>query len=84
MDGEYTDAILAYFCFPTLGVAIPLRAGDQFIFNPCVPHMVSSRCHNEIDIVVVSLYLKSKVVGLNDNSVPLTPEQEAILNATSD
>ena len=46
--------------------------------------MCSSRCSNEMDIGVVSLYLKSRVVGLNDNSVPLTPEQEAILNATSD
>jgi hypothetical protein len=27
-----------YFCFPTLGVAVPLRPGDYLRFNALIPH----------------------------------------------
>ena len=76
----YTDRVLIYFCFPSLGMAVPLRAGDQLIFNPTIPHMISSRCEPEDDVYCTSLYLKTNVLGLNDNSLPLTKEQQDVLS----
>jgi hypothetical protein len=80
-DQGYTllDAPVIYFTFPRLGVAVPLRPGDVLIFNPKEPHAVSSRCHNEEEIYCVSLYLKSAVVGKNDNSLPLTPQENELV-----
>ena len=69
------DDIIVFFCFPTLGVAVPLRPGDYLLFNPLIPHCISSRCKYEDDIMCVSMYLKTAIVGLNDNSLPLTPLQ---------
>ena len=37
---EKDDAVV-YFCFPTLGVAVPLRPGDFLLFNALIPHCVS-------------------------------------------
>jgi hypothetical protein len=70
-----SDQVVAFFCFPTLGVAIPMRPGDYILFDATIPHCISSRCHNSDDIMCVSFYLKSRVVGLNDNSIPLTRDQ---------
>ena len=72
------DKILAYFVFPTMGIAVPLRQGDQLLFDPDVPHMVSSQYNNEDEIYCVSLYLKSNVLGKNDNSLPLTLEEKRL------
>ena len=72
------DRIVAYFCFPRLGIAVALRPGDILIFNPSEPHAVSSRCRTDDTVFCVSMYLKTAVVGLNDNNVPLTCSQEAM------
>jgi len=74
-----SDSIVAYFCFPRLGIAIALRPGDILIFNPCEYHSISSRCKNSEQIYVTTVYLKTLVVGLNDNSRPLTDEQEELV-----
>jgi len=50
---EVNDDIVAYFCFPTLGCAVPLQPGDFFIFNALVPHCISSRCRQDDDIMVI-------------------------------
>lgn len=75
-----TDAkkILAYFCFPTLGVVVPLRQFDVLFFDPTTPHNVSSRCRNDDNILCLSLYLKANIIGGNDNSLPLTDKQEEL------
>ena len=41
------DDVIVYFCFPTIGVAVPLCPGDYLLFNPCKPHCLSSRCKYE-------------------------------------
>jgi hypothetical protein len=69
------DKIVAYFCFPTIGVAIPMRAGDYVIFDATIPHCISSRCHIDDELMCVSFYLKSRVVGMNNNSFPTTADQ---------
>jgi hypothetical protein len=72
---ELTDEVVIYFCFPTLGVAVPLRPGDFLIFNALIPHCVSSRCRQVDEVMVISMYLKSAVVGLNNNVLPLNSKQ---------
>ena len=73
------DDVAAYFCFPRLGVAVPLRPGDVLIFNPLEPHCLSSRCRKTDDIVCFSLYLKTAVTGKHDNSNPLTSREVQLL-----
>jgi len=67
-DG-YTDddKILQFFCFPNLGIAIPLRHGDVLLFNPKESHCVSSRVSQHVDVIMASMYLKTAVVGGNNN-----------------
>ena len=62
------DRIVCYFTFPRLGIAVSLRPGDILMFNPQEPHCISSRCNEEDEIYCISYYLKTQVVGLNDNS----------------
>lgn len=78
------DAILNYFCFPEQGVCVALRNYDILLFNPQKMHCVSSRKDpsndKANDIYCVSFYLKTAVVGGNDNTLDLTVEQEKIVN----
>ena len=72
------DDILGYMCFPRQGIAVPLRTGDTFIFNPREPHCISSRCDNADSIFCISIYLKTAVVGMNNNSLEITARQESV------
>jgi len=73
---QYDDGILGYFVFPLRSLAVPLRQGDLLFFDSKEPHMLSSRCKNEDNIYAVSLYLKSNIMGLNNNSLPLSSDQQ--------
>ena len=79
---EYLESqnVVAYFAFPRLGIAIPLRPGDILFFNPKEWHCVSSRCDNDEEIFCMSLFLKSANIGKNDNSMTLMPDQVALLS----
>ena len=80
-DGCYCETdtrIVAYFGFPRLGVAIPLRLGDVLIFNPLESHCVSSRCYESDELYCFSAYLKSSIVGLHDNQLELSEEQKIL------
>ena len=81
MKKEYTliDDVVAYFCFPRLGIAVPIKPGDVLFFNPQEPHCVSSRCTHSDSIYCTSLYIKSANLGLNNNSLPLLPVETALL-----
>lgn len=72
------DKVVVYFCFPRLGVAIPMKPGDVLIFNPQEPHAISSRCCEDDDIICMSAYLKSAVVGMNDNATSLLLKQQIL------
>ena len=74
------DDIVVYFCFPTLGVAVPLRPGDYLLFNARIQHCISSRCKLEDEIMCTSTYLKTAIVGMNNNDLPLTDDQAHILD----
>jgi hypothetical protein len=60
-----------YFCLPKKGVAIAMRPGDYILFNPTEPHCVSMRekFYENKHVFVLSFYLKSAIVGKNDNSM---------------
>ena len=70
------DAVVVYFCFPTLGVAVPMRPGDFLLFNARIPHCISSRCCVDDDIMCISMFLKTAVVGGNDNGRPLNQTEQ--------
>jgi hypothetical protein len=63
-----------YFTFAEQGIAVALRPGDMLIFNPLYHHCLSSRTslYETEDVFCLLLYLKTAVVGKNDNSLPLT------------
>jgi hypothetical protein len=69
------DNIVVYFCFPTLGVAVPLQPGDFLLFNALIPHYVSSRCRIDDNIFSIAMYLKTSVVGMNSNQLPVSSNQ---------
>jgi len=73
---EVNDAVVCYFCFPGLGVAVPLRPGDFLLINALEYHCVSSRCDSDKDVFVLSCYLKTAVVGGNDNKRKLNDKEE--------
>ena len=80
---EVVDSVVGNFCFPSLGIVVPLRPGDVLFFNPRVHHCVSSRCHNADDMYALSLYLKSDNIGLHDNSIELLPIEKFYLGDSS-
>jgi hypothetical protein len=55
---------------------VALRPGDLLIFNALEPHAISSRCHKSDKLLCVSMYLKTAVVGLNNNDIKLTEKQQ--------
>jgi hypothetical protein len=74
---EVNDEVV-YFCFPTLGAAIPLCPGDFLMFNPRIPHCISSQCREADNVMCLSMYLKTSVVGLNNNLLELTEKQKVL------
>ena len=72
--------IICYMCFPTLGVAVALRNGDLLMFNPLIPHCVSTRCDSKKEAYCLSLYMKSLWVGGSDNDQSLSEEEEDMAN----
>jgi hypothetical protein len=66
-------AICNYFTFAEQGIAVALRPGDMLIFNPLYHHCLSSRTasYENDDVFCLSLYLKTAVVGQNDNRLPM-------------
>jgi hypothetical protein len=72
------DDVIVYFCFPTLGTAVPLCPGYYLLFNPLISHCILSCCKHEDKIMCVSVYLKTAIVGFNNNSLPLTPFQKKL------
>ena len=53
------DVVVVYFCFPTLGAAVPLCPGDFLLFNALIPHCISSRCKQSDEVMCLSMYFKT-------------------------
>ena len=69
------NAVVVYFCFPTIGVAVPLRPGDYLLFNPILPHCILFWCKLQDEVISISTYLKTAIIGMNNNNLPLNPKQ---------
>ena len=65
------NIVLQYFCFPTLGISVAMKNGDLLLFNPRVPHCISSPTSCIQDSFSLSAYLKSIIVSGNSN-LPIT------------
>ena len=70
--------IICYMCFPTLGTAVALRNGDLLMFNPLIPHCVSTRCDGSKEAYCVSMYMKSLLVGGSDNQQVLSEQNKDV------
>jgi mannose-6-phosphate isomerase class I len=81
---EVDEEVVVYFCFPRLGIAVPLRPGDILLFNALEPHALSSCRNIEDELVCMSLYHKAAVAGLNDNSMPLTKTKQGLAKKFQD
>jgi ectoine hydroxylase-related dioxygenase (phytanoyl-CoA dioxygenase family) len=70
-----------YFTFAKQGVAVALRPGDILLFNPVYKHCLSSRtsAYETKDMFSLSMYLKTAIIGKNDNSLPLTDIESRLL-----
>jgi hypothetical protein len=77
---QVNDDVIAYFCFPTLGVSVPLCPGDYFMFNTLIPHCISSRCNMEDAIMCTSVYLKTAFVGMHNNDLKVKHKQSQVAN----
>jgi len=64
-----------------LGIAVALKPGDFLLVNALEYHCLSSRCRNDIDLFCVSSYLKTAVVGGNDNKRELSKEELVCLES---
>lgn len=71
------EHIVCYFCFPTVRKALALRSGDILMFNPQIPHCVSSRCDPNKDSYCISMYTHYLVpTGYSLDQAKLTQEEE--------
>jgi hypothetical protein len=66
-DYQVDDWILCYFAFPRIRTAVALWPGDFLLFNPQELHSISSHWKSGDKTFCISSYLKTGVVGLNDN-----------------
>lgn len=72
--------IVKHFCFPSIGLAVALRLWDVLFFNPRYFHGCS-RNEASYQVLDFACYLKTNVVGGNDNNKELTDEQQAIVGS---
>jgi hypothetical protein len=68
---QVDDRILCYFAFPRIRMAVALQPGDFLLFNPQELHSISSCCRTGDKLFCISSYLKTGVVGLNDDNNPV-------------
>jgi hypothetical protein len=66
---QNNDRIVCFFAFPQIGIAVPLQPGDILMVNSQEPHCIFLHCNKDDNVYCISSYLKTQVVGLNDNSV---------------
>ena len=70
--------VLQYFCFPTLGICVGMRNGDVMLFDPSVPHCISSPCFEDYNCFAMSAYLKLLVVAGNSNAAEIHRESNVV------
>jgi hypothetical protein len=78
---ELNAKVCNYFMLAEQGVAVALRPGDILLFNPVYEHCLlsSTSAYEMKDVLSLSMYLKTAIVGKNDNSLPLTEIENCLL-----
>lgn len=79
-DPTLNGDILCYFTFAEYGLAVALRSGDVLVFNPRVHHCVTSPVSDTSDYFCFSFYMKTSVVGGNDNSKPINCVERQLID----
>ena len=54
-----------------------MRSGDILVFNPTIPHYVSSTtdAYKNDDVYCISHYFKSLIAGRNNNDIEFIPHE---------
>jgi hypothetical protein len=71
-----------HFIFPTFGLAITLRPGDHFFFNPLFEHGCSAKLpeYQQSNVSLMAFYLKAACVdGHDSNELELTDMQKEMV-----
>ena len=76
--------LFVIFCFPRLGLAVALKPGDFLLVNALEYHCLSSRCNSDHNLFCVSSYLKTAIVGGNDNKRQLSVQEVECMKAFDD
>lgn len=79
IDYSVEDEVICYFCFLCKGAMVPLRPGDFLLLIALQYHCLSLRCKKDTDIYCITIYLKTAVVGGNDDKWVLTPDEQKCL-----
>ena len=75
--------ISKYFNFDD-GESVAMRSGDILIFNPTIPHCVSSTTESYIneEVFCISHYFKSLIAGRNNNKIEFSPCNKNLYQAS--
>ena len=67
---EQNSGIVKFFTFDN-STSVALRSGDVLIFNPTIPHCVSSStdAYSHCNTFCISHYFKTSIAGRNNNSI---------------
>jgi hypothetical protein len=75
---QYDLEVAHHFVFPEFGTAVAIRPGDLLLFNPRYFHCLSHKevHYDDLRVHATSFYLKTNMLGMNDNSIPLTAAEQ--------
>jgi hypothetical protein len=78
---EWNAEVCNYFTLAEQGVAVALQPGDILLINPVYKHCLLSRtsAYETKVMFSLSMYLKTAIVGKNDNSLPLMEIENRLL-----
>ena len=73
---EMSSKVSKYFTFDD-GESVAMRSGDILVFNPTIPHCVSSTTngYQDDDVFCISHYFKSLIAGRNNNHIEFIPHE---------
>jgi hypothetical protein len=84
VDYNLDDDVVCYFCFSRLGLVVALKPGDFLLIHALEYHCLSSRCDSDHNLFCVSSYLKTVIVGGNDNKRQLSVKEVKCMKAFDD
>ena len=73
---ELKSDIVKYFTFDNY-TSVAMRSGDILVFNPTIPHCISSCCdkYSDASTYCISHYFKTSIVGRNNNLITFSHDK---------